>query len=342
MADYRDIPEQIRAYLSSPARHWTDELADVAETYATLCREANERLRRCSDYLRRGMRSEAVHLAECPPRLVDLAAWLQVPDPAAWEQACAGEGLPVPPRLRLDGLNELKEAYERERSLEPLLARHRVLALGQSPVRERLDLLRAIAERDPENPSWTEGLYALEAARLREVRAEAKAALRMQDRPALESLAAELFGRPWRSDVPEDLRTGMDRALALTRLDASLGDLHAILAELLPAYEARAYEPCAALMTRWQSVVSSGQVALPQYLQDRIRPVANWLVTEERRRAARQRLQAAQAALKADRAGLKGLLGRLPRQYLVAAILAVAALGAAVLAYLYLNHATFR
>src|SRR5947199_7901823 len=136
MADYRDIPEQIGAFLSSPVRRWTDEMTDVAETYATLCREANERFRRCGDYLRRGMRSEAVHLAECPPRLVDLADWLQIPDPAAWEQACAAEGLPVPPRLQLDGLAAVKEAYERERALEPLLARHRVLALAQSPVRE--------------------------------------------------------------------------------------------------------------------------------------------------------------------------------------------------------------
>src|SRR5690348_11723918 len=62
----------------------TPEWEDVAAEYARLCREANDRLRRCGEFLSRGMRSESIHLAECQPNLLALAAALQIPDLPRW------------------------------------------------------------------------------------------------------------------------------------------------------------------------------------------------------------------------------------------------------------------
>ena len=93
MVDYKEIPELIRAFLAASdangQRGWNDETADLAESYITLVKEANDRLRRCAEYLHRGMRSEAVHLAECQPRLLELAEALRLPDPVVSDAAPA-------------------------------------------------------------------------------------------------------------------------------------------------------------------------------------------------------------------------------------------------------------
>src|SRR6185312_12112277 len=134
MADYHEIPEAIRAFLATEGHPWSEDLTEVAQAYARLCREANERLRRCADYLRRGMRSEAVHLAECQPKLLPMADALRLPDFAAWAKACVAHGLAPPPELLTEGLPQLEAAAEIEQRLRPLADRYRVLSLAKAPV----------------------------------------------------------------------------------------------------------------------------------------------------------------------------------------------------------------
>ena len=165
------------------------------------------------------MRSEAVHLAECQPRLLELAEALRLPDPVVWTRACMAHGLPPPPELLTDGLDHIEEAFGIERTLEPLLARHRLLALAQSPIKNRQEVLRAVLEQDPQNPSWDEGLRLLDVARFKELRAEAKIAFRAHDRAALEKLANELEVHPPRAPLPDDLRDGLNKALNSVRLE---------------------------------------------------------------------------------------------------------------------------
>jgi len=309
MVDYKEIPELIRAFLAAGGgtgqRGWDAETADLAESYAALVKEANERLRRCAEYLGRGMRSEAVHLAECQPRLLELAEALRLPDPVTWARACTAHGLPPPPELLNDGLEQIESAFEIERALEPLLARHRLLALAQSSLRDRLEVLRAIAEQDPENPSWDQGLRILDVARFNEMRAEAKIAFRAHDRAALEQLESELQTHPPRAPVPDDLKDGLAKALNSVRLEAARKVLMPLLAELDAARVAANYELGSGLLGRWQETIDSHQVVLPPDLQQKVSPAIVWLASENHRRGVGRKLKAIQPIIQSSKFDLK-------------------------------------
>lgn len=328
MVDYKEIPELIRAFLaaSDPTgqRGWNDETAELAESYITLVKEANDRLRRCAEYLQRGMRSEAVHLAECQPRLLELADALRLPDPVVWTRACMAHGLPPPPELLTDGLDQIEEAFGIERTLEPLLARHRLLALAQSPIKNRQEVLRAVLAQDPDNPNWDEGLRLLDVARFKELRAEAKVAFRAHDRAALERLANELEVHPPRAPLPDDLRDGLNKALNSVRLEGARKKLVPLLAELDAARAAGNYELATNLLGKWQEAVDAGKVVLPTDLQEKVRPTIVWLASENRRQGLERKLQAIQPIIETGQRDITSIARN--RKLLIGAISVAAAL----------------
>jgi hypothetical protein len=297
MADYEEIPEAIRSFLATEGHPWSEDLSDVASSYAALCREANQRLRRCADYLRRGMRSEAVHLAECQPKLLPLVDTLKLPDFAAWARACVANGLAPPPGLLTDNLPQLEAAGEIEERLRPLEDRYRLLSLAKAPLRDRMEVLFPLHEKDPGNPVWVENLRTLGTARFKEVRGEAQVAYKSRNLETLENLAAELAQQADHVQVPDDLRRGVDRAVGLLRLENAKQSLRPLLADLQAAKAAHDYNKAAKVLLQWQQIVDSRQLALPAALQDAIRPLIAWVADEERRRAQSEKMQRMRPAL---------------------------------------------
>lgn len=333
MADYHEIPEAIRSFLATAGHPWSEDLTDVARAYAGLCREANERLRRCADYLRRGMRSEAVHLAECQPKLLPMVDALRIPDFAAWAKACVAHGLAPPPELLADGLPQLEAAAEAEERLRPLAERYRVLSLARAPLRDRMEVLFPLHEKDPGNPVWVENLRTLGTARFKQLRAEAQAAYKSRDLPALEGMSAEIQAQAGHLDVPEDLRHGVERAVGLLRLDRAKDELRPLLVQLQAARKANDYESASAVLKQWQAIVESRRIALPAALQENIRPIIAWVADEERRRSQEQKMQRMRPALD-DTERLFRSERR--RRVLIATLIVVAVLAAAgVLVFLY-------
>ncbi|HEY2589168.1 MAG TPA: hypothetical protein VGI81_25720 [Tepidisphaeraceae bacterium] len=323
MADYHEIPETIRAFLATAGHPWGEDLTDVAQAYARLCREANERLRRCADYLRRGMRSEAVHLAECQPKLLPMVDALRLPDFAAWAKACVAHGLVPPPELLTDSLPQLEAAAEIEDRLRPLAERYRVLSLAKAPLRDRMEVLFPLHEKDPGNPVWVENLRTLGGARFKELRAQAQAAYKSRDLPALEGMAAEIQAQVAHMEVPDDLRRGVERAVGLVRLDHAKEELRPLLVQLQAARKANDYEQASAVLQQWQSIIESRQIALPTALQENIRPIIAWVAGEERRRSQDQKMQRMRPALN-DTERLFRAARR--RQILVASLVVLAVL----------------
>ncbi|HEX8916158.1 MAG TPA: hypothetical protein VF796_27665 [Humisphaera sp.] len=188
-----------------------DELADLASGYAALCKEANVRLRRCAEYLRAGAYDEAVHLAECQPPLDRLVPVLQFEQASEWAALCARSNLPLPPALLADCLPDLRKAADAVRRLGPLVARHRLLAVAQAPVKERLRVARLLAEQDPQNTIWAAEIRRLEAARLGELSAfiakgtGGPPAADAKRSAALAAVAAELTATAWLTTAPSEL-----------------------------------------------------------------------------------------------------------------------------------------
>jgi len=331
MSEYQEIPRLIRAALAAGGYAADAELSELALRYAGLCREANERLRRCGEYLRRGRRSEAVQLAGCQPDLFELCGALLFPEVPEWERVCGAFALPVAPRLQAEALAELQAAAGREQAMEPLLGRHRLLALAKAPVASRLRLLHAIAERDPENPLWRAELRELEAARLGELRDQAKAAAKAKDAATLERLWAELSQGPWQQQVPPDLSESVTRARELLREQRTAEEMRGLLAQLLRAQAAGAYEQCVGLMAKWQQIVDSRHPSLPVDVRQKVRPVASWLAAEDRRRGVVRKMETLQPRLEASeqemrKTRLRGRLVSFVALLAVCVLLAVACL----------------
>ena len=336
MADYEEIPETIRSFLSGDRRSWNDDLDEVAAAYATLCKEANDRLRRCGEYLRRGLRSEAVQLSESQPKLLPLVESLTLADAAAWTAACSANKAPTPPELLTENLNQLESAAATERTLAPLLGRYRLLSLAKAPLRSRMEVLVPLHEKDPGNPVWVENLRTLGAARLKQMRVEAKAAYVAKNLTFLEKLSAEMDGGAEYMAAPEDLRRGVERAIGGLRLETAKEELRPVLAELRAAHAAGDYARAARPMEQWRTIVEGRQLALPAALQESIRPIVAWTAAEERRRGQEQKLKKMQPALAATDEVFRAAARR--QRLMVGSIVIGVLAGLCVLVYFYLLY----
>jgi len=178
----------------------------LAEDYAQACREVNDRLRKCHDALVRGLRSDAIHLAEAEPNLLDLVALLDFSELPGWKETCRTSKLTSPPELLIEMASALNEAYAAEQPLANLMANHRVMALARAPLEERLTVMRRIAALDPASAFWDDDIRKFEQARVEEIRAHMGPALKANDSAALARLRDEAEKPVWRISVPQELR----------------------------------------------------------------------------------------------------------------------------------------
>src|SRR5205823_3118582 len=209
MVDYQRLVSEIRSFLQSSDWTSTEPLREPAAAFADVCREANERLRRCEEFLHKGLRSEALHLAQAEPALLDLVATLDFPERPQWEEVTMTYGLAAAPKLQLGAAEALNKAYAEDRPLEHLLRRHRLLALTRAPLRGRLVVLRSIAEVDTRNPVWADDITVFEQARLRQMEKEVDDAAGRNDTAALAGLREEVHKSQWRVAPPNALATAL-------------------------------------------------------------------------------------------------------------------------------------
>ena len=131
----------------------------------------------------------------------------------------------------------LKGAYAQEKKLEPLLSRHRLLAIANAPVRDRLELLRLLAAEDSSNPACTLEIILLETSRLEELTAEVRAALCDLDDARIQSLHKEVENSPWRQEVPPGLRDIIQKSIAELKTRQVMAELPKAAAELASTFQ---------------------------------------------------------------------------------------------------------
>lgn len=307
MADSRRVVDEIRFFLQSTDQTKSDQLAELATAYAEACVEVNQRLRRCGEFLRQGLRSEAIHLAEAEPNLLDSVATLDMPERGQWDEVVSGYDLARPPVLLVELAEALNEAYAEEQPLEGLLRRHRLLALARAPLSLRLSTMRKLARLDPNNSFWEDDVRGFEKVRFDELDAAAKKAFRNEDLARLSALEDELQGTAWVEPPPRSLTQGIsDGKARLVRSQARrwLGDTCVELNDALAAFDV---DRGRKLRKRWQQLADAAELDGHDLLLDRGREALEWLAEEDRREAAEREYDAAiqslGAALDDDLAG---------------------------------------
>ncbi|MEX2673415.1 MAG: hypothetical protein WD294_15050 [Phycisphaeraceae bacterium] len=195
MGQADQIVRKVQQCLSRGGEVVPTEAVELALQCSDLVEAVNERLGRCTNLLRQGLRSEALHQAELSPPILDEAAALDFPENERWAEFCAKHDLAVAPRVDIEAVGELDEAYPVEQELADLLKEHRLLALKRAPLPSRIAVLRQLAEADPTNPMWAEDVGTLEGERYKQIAAEADAAYRQMNLPKLGALRQEVTER---------------------------------------------------------------------------------------------------------------------------------------------------
>jgi hypothetical protein len=211
----------IRSCVGSMDLTLSDPLREAGEVYAEACRQVNERLARCEQLLRQGLRAEAIRQAEIDPDLLESVAELDFEGRDQWDERLTLNDVPCPPAINHKAIELLNRAYAEEAPLAELLKHHRLQALGRAPLRDRIETVRLLAKAEPTNAAWNEDVAIFEAARMDEMRAELRQVRQNNNWPAVQVLNTEIVPGKWQTFLPLELVSDIESEYKrLSRLDA--------------------------------------------------------------------------------------------------------------------------
>jgi hypothetical protein len=256
MLDYQRIVDDVRSSLYAYSAEGIDFLRAAAADYSVACDEVNERLRQCGSLLRQGLRSEAIQLGEIDPNVLDVAAILDFPERDDWIELAGRNAIAPPTPLLLDVASELNEAYAVEQPMAALLQRHRLLALARGSLALRIQIVRQLANLDPNNRIWQQDLQTFERERQSQLQAEVEAAARAGNTAALAALDAELSSPEWRNAPPPPLARAAADANTTLRYWAVQAQLESLAADLESAMAHGRIDLGKTLYDRWNGTIA--------------------------------------------------------------------------------------
>ena len=297
MIDFEKIVEDVRNSLVMQGEENGDFLRSVVADFAVACDEVNGRLQQCESLLRRGLRSEALHLCELEPNLLDTVATLDFPERELWEEFIGQAGMALPMPLNVAAAEALSEAYAIEKPMAGLLRSHRLLALAHAPLADRIKTLRQLAQADMENPVWATDVEAFERVRVDQLRNEASIAAKRRDLKALRRLRAEVEAPGWLhrpgTSVVQEITTAHSRVLH-AHVRERLQQLGQDLNDTFAAFDvARAREHRAA----WNKMLDTPGFVIEAELAEQAAPALEWLDEQDRLEQRRQHHLAAVAVM---------------------------------------------
>ena len=150
----------IREFVNGFDQEATPEAHEMSMQFSDICQSLNSRLARCGDFLRKGMRSEAVQEALSQPSVFELAETLDFEEAKHWQNLCLDLGMVPAVEINLETIELLKTECTKEQLLEPLLREFRRL-VHTGCRDERIHILRRLRSHDEDNPVWRENLEPL-------------------------------------------------------------------------------------------------------------------------------------------------------------------------------------
>lgn len=307
MADYQRLVDDIRNFLHSGDLTFKEYLRGVGQGYAEACIEVNDRLRRCEDFLQRGLRSEAVQYAHVEPNLLDSLTTLDMPERQHWEDIALAFSLQQPPRLRMATAEALNRAYAEELQLDPLLRHHRLLALSHASLGERLNTIKQLAQSDPNNPVWREQWAEMERSRIQQMPAELDDAVARDDFDRLMFLWSEVQQTAWVERPPEPFVRRLAQVVGERNHARLRRDLEALARDLSNAYLVQDVGRARELRDRWNQLAQEANLSPVDPMNRSVAPTFQWLTAQDRKEtniaAFQQAVNALEQALARDAPG---------------------------------------
>jgi hypothetical protein len=266
MSEIQVLVENIRTSIAFPQTVPLEQMQIYSRRYAEFCAELNHRLLLCVQHVRAGNVAEGIRLAELRPNLSEMYFALDFAEQEEWTEVVSMLGFDIPQPLPVDMVRELDDAYLKMAPLDPLLRRHRFLALSDAPIRERLDVLRVITKTDRGSIFWEEDQETFERIRLKELEKEVSQAINSKNDLQVRMLYRELSSPDWILPPPPGFRKS---------LVAYILQSHADL--LMKRFAAFDFDGVVNFHNTIQQILSTEQMTMPPGVGYLIRPAVQWI-----------------------------------------------------------------
>ncbi len=297
MSPAQRLVNRIREFVTGYDQEPSPAIHDMAQQYADLCRSLNERLIKCSEFLEKGMRSEAVQEALEPPSVFSLSTTLDFEELKNWRNLCLDLGMTAPPDIDQAAVQRLQDECGTEQLLEPLLYEFRRL-VHKGTAEERIRVLRQIRSYDAANQVWQENLEPLEREQMDVVVKAAEAALKEDDVSRVRELYEDMTVADRLVDAPRDLLAKMERRLREQRAAAALEEGDNIVRHLQKALEQNDFTAAEALAGKWRRLLKYEDFHPAVELMDQAAEGLRKVEAEIERREREQQYDAAMVELK--------------------------------------------
>lgn len=299
MTPAQRLVNRIREFIHGYDQEPTPAVQDMSRQYADVCREVNARLAKCSEFLEKGMRSEAVQEALEPPAVFEQVETLSFPELKTWRNLCMDLGLVVPSEIDAEALERLQDECSTEQFLEPLLRRFRRL-VHEGTAEQRVAVLRRIKALDAENPVWVENIEPLEEQELEELAERAEDALMHADVPALQDLLERLADPDRVVPAPNDLVERIQHTIRTHYEDAAAAEGERLCGQLEDIHEQQDAAAVAPLLEKWRRLERYEHFHPTPEMQSIARKCRNWYEARQRDARLESEYQDALQALEAE------------------------------------------
>ncbi|MFN8708062.1 MAG: hypothetical protein ACK50J_15395, partial [Planctomyces sp.] len=297
--DVNDLVNEIQQLLISEIEPAEEELMDLAGRHEELVKAVSKRLVSIEKLLHKGLRSEAIELAEREPNLNDVVTALDFSEFDAWNELLVRFEMQPVQALPADLAAELNDAYSASGSVDKLLQRFRTLSLARAPLYQRIDVLRRLAVHDADNVVWKQDLEVFETHRLSEVKKELDGAIQRSDVNQVATLDEELSSNDWNVPVPSGIKKQARDAHRRLRQNSARQDLEAVSLALSDAYADFDVRQARQCRQRFLALASVADLKSSDQLYDVVGPALDWLEEEDQRESHDKESRGARTALEA-------------------------------------------
>lgn len=270
----------------------TPEAHEMSMQFSDTCHALNDRLKKCADFLRKGMRSEAVQEALSQPSVFELAETLEFEEAKNWLNLCLDLGMVPAPELDLDTVEKLKTECTKEQLLEPLLREFRRL-VHTGTRDERIHILRRIRSHDEDNQVWRENLEPLEQEQLVELQRRAGQAMAAEDLDEVLDIYTDMTAKHRVVEVPARALGEIESWLRRRRKEAAMEEGERLCENLHEALDKRDFDAVQPLIEGWRRLVKFPDFKPTPAMADIAGKAGGWYQNEEQARHRRHEFQEA-------------------------------------------------
>ena len=277
MNDYQKIVDQIRAVLTDYQEKNAEVVAELNDAFSAAVLETNDRLSACDSLLKKGRRTEAIQMSEQTPNLLDVVAVLDIPEHEEWIDTVREYNLNAPPELLYEIASDLNEAYTVEQPLDQLLAQNRLLALGKAPLIDRIEILRQIHEKDPDNPIWESDIQSFEKESHNQIDVQINQAYKKKNVEKLSEIERLLKNNNWIAAPPAKLVSKASQAHTKARQKNAIQEMENLEQSLSDSFAEYDIDRAVPDYERWKALELIAELSPGDELSERAAPALEWV-----------------------------------------------------------------